>query len=38
VDPELERVVEEAEEYVVVDKFGEAEAAAEEQERRDGTS
>ena len=38
VDLELERVVEEAEEYLVVDKFGEAEATAKEEERREGTS
>ena len=38
VDPELERVVEEADEYFVVDKFGEAEATAEEEEQREGTS
>ena len=38
LDPELERVVEEADEFLVVDKFGEAEAAAKEEERREGTS
>jgi hypothetical protein len=38
MDPELERVVEEADGYLVVDKFGEAEATAEEEERREGTS
>lgn len=37
-DPELERVVEETDEYLVVDKFGEAEATAEEEERRESTS
>lgn len=38
VDPKLERVVEEADEYLVVDKFGEAEAIAEAEERREGTT
>ena len=38
MDPELERIVEEADEYLVVDKFGEAEATAEEEEQREGTS
>ena len=38
VDAELERVVEEADHYLVVDKFGQAEATAEEEERRGGTS
>jgi hypothetical protein len=38
MDPELERVVEEADQYLVVDKFGQAEAVAEEEERRHGTS
>jgi hypothetical protein len=38
VDPKLEQVVEEADEYVVVDKFGQAEAIAEAEERREGTS
>jgi hypothetical protein len=38
VDAELERVVEEADHYVVVDKFGQAEATAEEEERREGTT
>ena len=37
-DPELERIVEEAERYLVVDKFGQAEAVAEDEERREGTS
>jgi hypothetical protein len=38
VDPKLERVVEEADKYVVVDKFGQAEAIAEAEERREGTT
>jgi len=38
VNPELERIVEEADRYLVVDKFGQAEATAEEEERREGTS
>ena len=38
MDPELERVVEESGEYLVVDKFGEAEATDEEEERREGTT
>lgn len=38
MDPELERVVEEADRYLVVDKFGQAEATAEAEERREGTT
>lgn len=38
MDPDLERVVEEADRYLVVDKFGEAEGTAEAEERREGTS
>jgi hypothetical protein len=38
VDAQLERVVEEADQYLVVDKYGQAEAAAEAEERREGTS
>lgn len=37
MDPELERFVEEADQYLVVDKFGEAEATAVEEEQREGT-
>ena len=37
-DPTLERVVKETDAFVVVDKFGEAEAAAEAEEEREGTS
>jgi hypothetical protein len=38
VDADLERVVREADGYVVVDKFGEAEDVAEAEERREGTT
>jgi hypothetical protein len=38
MDPELERVVEEGDQYLVVEKFGQAEAVAEDEERREGTS
>jgi hypothetical protein len=38
VDVRLERVVEDADNYLVVDKHGRAEAVAEEEERREGTS
>jgi hypothetical protein len=37
-DPALERVVKQTDDFVVVDKFGEAEAAAEAEEEREGTS
>jgi hypothetical protein len=37
-NPELEHVVERTDGYVVVDKFGEAEDVAEEEERREGTT
>jgi hypothetical protein len=37
-DPALERVVRQTDDYVVVDKFGEAEAVAEAEEEREGTS
>ena len=37
-DPTLERVVKETEAFVVVDKFGAAEAIAESEEEREGTS
>jgi len=36
-NPELERVVEKTDRYVVVAKFGEAKAVAEDEERREGT-
>ena len=35
-DGQIEHVVERAERYLVVDKFGEAEEVAEEEERREG--
>jgi hypothetical protein len=38
VDAELERVVEETDHYLVVDKYGQAEAVAEAEERRKGTN
>jgi hypothetical protein len=37
-NPDLERVVKETDGFVVVDKFGAAEAAAEAEEEREGTS
>jgi hypothetical protein len=37
-NPELERVVERTDRFVVVDKFGAAEDVAEAEERREGTS
>jgi hypothetical protein len=37
-NPELEHIVEQKDDYVVVDKFGAAEAAAEAEERREGTT
>ena len=37
-DPTLERVVKETDAFVVVDKFGAAEAVAEAEEEREGTS
>jgi len=36
-DEQIERVVTRTEKYLVVDKFGDAEAVAEREERRDGT-
>ena len=36
-DEQIERVVKRTERYLVVDKFGDAERIAEQQERRDGT-
>jgi hypothetical protein len=36
-DPDLERVVTRKEHYLVVDKFGEAEAIAEDADRQEGT-
>jgi hypothetical protein len=36
-DPSIERVVSRSAEYVVVDKFGDAEKIAEGEERREGT-
>jgi len=36
-DPQIERIVTRKEHYLVVDKFGEAESIAEEEERRQGT-
>lgn len=35
-DPQIERVVTRKDHYLVVDKFGEAEAVAEAEERREG--
>ena len=37
-NPALERIVKKTDEFVVVDKFGEAEAVAEAEEEREGTS
>lgn len=36
-DPQIERIVTRKEHYLVVDKFGEAESVAEEEEQREGT-
>ena len=38
VNPALEHVVKETDDFVVVDKFGAAEAVAEAEEEREGTS